>query len=56
MVDEGIDGKKIFAKGFGEFKPLFPNDSEQQRVLNNRVEIIILPPKMFLFRIKCCRF
>jgi flagellar motor protein MotB len=33
----------VTAKAFGANRPRFRNDSEIQRVLNNRVELIILP-------------
>lgn len=35
--------QEIFvAAGYGEFKPLYPNDSPQHRALNRRVEIIVV--------------
>ena len=43
LVQGGVDGKKIVAKGFGSFRPQVPNASPQQRRFNNRVEILLLP-------------
>ncbi len=37
---EKISPQRLSAVGFGEFHPLFPNDSPEHRVRNRRVEII----------------
>ena len=34
---------RIFAAGFGEFQPKYPNDTEEHRRLNRRVEIGVTP-------------
>jgi len=39
---KGIMSKRFEAKGHGKSKPLTPNDSEESRALNRRVELIIL--------------
>ncbi|MEK6782883.1 MAG: OmpA family protein [Bacteroidota bacterium] len=39
---KGIVNKRFEAKGFGKSKPISPNDSEEGRALNRRVELIIL--------------
>ncbi|MCZ8356042.1 MAG: OmpA family protein [Cyclobacteriaceae bacterium] len=41
LVSKGIAGKRIQGKGFGGSKPLYPNDSEENRKLNRRVEFTI---------------
>lgn len=38
---EGIPLENLSALGFGEFQPLFPNDSQQSRSRNRRVEIVV---------------
>ena len=42
MVSRGIDGSRIETKGRGERDPIVPNDSEENRQKNRRVEIILL--------------
>lgn len=42
MIDRGIDGKRIETEGHGEKDPIVPNDSEEHRQMNRRVEIEIL--------------
>lgn len=37
-----IDSSRLQAKGYGETKPMVPNDSEANRELNRRVELVIL--------------
>lgn len=39
---KGIVNKRFEAKGYGKSKPIAPNDSEEARALNRRVELIIL--------------
>jgi len=42
MVSRGIDAKRIETTGHGEKDPIVPNDSDQHRQMNRRVEIEIL--------------
>ena len=42
MVSRGIDGSRIETKGLGERDPIVPNDSEENRQRNRRVEIELL--------------
>lgn len=42
LVNMGVNKKRIVAKGFGESNPVAPNDTEQGRALNRRVEMRIL--------------
>ena len=43
LIDNGLDPTKISVKSFGSTRPLFREASPNQRVLNNRVEVIVLP-------------
>jgi len=38
----GLDPRKFAAVGYGEFRPLVPNDSEEHMALNRRVVMVIL--------------
>ncbi len=37
------DSKRLSAAGYGEFQPIFPNDTPEHRANNRRVEIIFSP-------------
>lgn len=41
MQNSEIDPAKFVVKGFGEVKPMVPNDTEDNRARNRRVEIVI---------------
>jgi len=41
-----IKPQRLSANGYGEFRPVAPNDSEQNKQKNRRVEIVILPSKV----------
>ena len=42
MIERGIDGERIETKGRGERDPIVPNDSDENRQKNRRVEIELL--------------
>jgi len=43
MADaHSIDPRRMSAAGYGEYRPLKPNDSDQNRRLNRRVDVVIL--------------
>jgi outer membrane protein OmpA-like peptidoglycan-associated protein len=42
ILSKGISSARIIAQGYGETKPVAPNDSEENRQLNRRVEFKIL--------------
>lgn len=44
MMNAGIASERFIIAGSGEYAPLFPNDTQQHRELNARVEIIIVYP------------
>ena len=41
LVDNGIDENRLTAKGYGASKPIVPNDSEENRALNRRTEMVV---------------
>ena len=47
LVDEcKVEPQRLSANGYGEFHPVAPNDSPQNKQKNRRVEIVILPSKI----------
>jgi len=42
ILSKGIDPKRITSQGYGESKPVAPNDTPENRQLNRRVEFTIL--------------
>lgn len=42
MINKGLNGKQLSAVGYGEYRPLASNDSEENRRKNRRVDIVIL--------------
>jgi chemotaxis protein MotB len=38
----GIDPKRLQAVGFGQYRPLVPNDTDEHRALNRRVDVVLL--------------
>jgi chemotaxis protein MotB len=47
LVDEcKVEPQRLSANGYGEFHPVAPNDSVQNKQKNRRVEIVILPSKL----------
>ncbi len=42
ILSKGINRSRIISKGYGESKPVVPNDTDENRQLNRRVEFTIL--------------
>ena len=42
IVSKGINASRIISQGYGETKPVAPNDTEENRQMNRRVEFKIL--------------
>ena len=38
----GYNPSRVSALGYGEFRPIMPNDSKESRLLNRRIEINII--------------
>lgn len=43
LVDSGVTAQNLSAAGYGEFQPRAPNDTKEQKALNRRIEIVMLP-------------
>lgn len=43
LQQQKVNPKRIGAIGYGEYRPVAPNDSATSRALNRRVEVLILP-------------
>lgn len=43
MIKQQFPAKSLAASGYGEFDPVSPNDTEPNRELNRRIEIILVP-------------
>ncbi len=43
LVDHGVEATRLLQKGYGESKPLKPNDTEENRQVNRRIEFRIIP-------------
>lgn len=41
IEEQGLDPIRFFASGYGEYRPIKPNDNPENRAINRRVEIII---------------
>ena len=46
LEDHGVNPRRLVATGYGEYRPVTSNDTEQGRQKNRRVEIVILPKKL----------
>lgn len=44
IENEGIEAARLSALGYGEQRPLYPNDTREHRLLNRRADILILYP------------
>lgn len=47
--DCGIDPSRLSAVGYGEYRPLVPNDDSMSQAMNRRVDIVILKKKYDYF-------
>lgn len=46
LEQRGVSPRRLVAAGYGEYRPISPNDSPAGRQKNRRVEIVILPKKL----------
>jgi OOP family OmpA-OmpF porin len=43
LISKGIDGHRITATGYGAERPVAPNDNEENRRKNRRIEVVEVP-------------
>ncbi len=43
MLDAAMPGARVSAAGFGEFRPVAKNDSDEGKAQNRRIEIVLVP-------------
>ncbi|MBI3596404.1 MAG: hypothetical protein HY203_04540 [Nitrospirae bacterium] len=39
----GVDGARLVAAGYGEYRPIAGNDTPDGRAQNRRIEIVLVP-------------
>ena len=44
-MSKGIDGSRITAVGYGDARPVAPNDTDENRQKNRRIEVVELQPR-----------
>lgn len=42
LIQQGIKAERLHIVGYGEYKPLYENDTEEHRQANRRVDIVVL--------------
>lgn len=45
LTEQGVSPERIAVTGYGEFRPIAPNDTPEGRAKNRRVEVILLDPE-----------
>lgn len=43
LQDGGVDPTKLAAAGYGEYDPVAPNETDEGKALNRRIEIVLMP-------------
>jgi chemotaxis protein MotB len=43
LAQNGVSAERLGSAGYAEFQPANPNDTDQNRALNRRVEIVLMP-------------
>ncbi len=47
LREYGVPAERVGVTGFGEYRPIAPNDTDQNRMRNRRVEMYIVPHGLF---------
>lgn len=43
LQERGVNPELLSAEGYSEYRPIAPNDTEEERAKNRRIEIVLLP-------------
>jgi len=43
LIDRGVDAAYLTAVGYGESEPVAPNDTSENKALNRRIELVVIP-------------
>ncbi len=43
LIEKGVNPSYLSATGYSEFRPVAPNDTEENRAKNRRIEIVLVP-------------
>jgi chemotaxis protein MotB len=43
MIEQGMPPQRLSACGFGQFAPVAPNETDEGKALNRRIEVILMP-------------
>mgnify|MGYP001364957314 CR=1 FL=1 len=43
LENSRLDPRRFSATGYGEYRPIVPNDTKENRALNRRVDIVVIP-------------
>jgi len=43
LQERGVDPRFLSAEGYGEFRPVAPNDTDENKAKNRRIEIVLVP-------------
>ncbi|WP_022850995.1 OmpA family protein [Limisalsivibrio acetivorans] len=46
MIDQGVNPQTLAASGYGEYHPLLPNITQENRAKNRRVEVNLVSPEL----------
>jgi OOP family OmpA-OmpF porin len=41
LIQQGVDGNMLVAKGYGDTKPVGPNDTDEGKFRNRRIEFAV---------------
>jgi chemotaxis protein MotB len=46
LIEDGVDSSRISATSYGEYRPVAPNDTNENKAQNRRVDIVFIDPSL----------